>query len=78
MKSFTKTVTTTYDPEWITLDFCKFNKSFQEIRDPSTYNSCFKCDKKFNLEEDVSLAGFKNFGNKVFCRQCAVELKECA
>ena len=38
-------------------------------------NKCFKCERKFEMNEPLGLANFKEIGNKVLCKNCSDELK---
>ena len=76
MKSFIKTTTKTYDPIWIQQDFSKFTEGFENARRDFKYkcNTCIKCNHRFKRDEQISLACFKDIGNKVLCVKCGKEL----
>lgn len=76
MKSFTKTVTKTFEPLLVKFPVFKYDEQFVEIRSRTSekFNKCFKCDREFKPNEEIGLACFKNVGNKVLCEQCSAEL----
>jgi hypothetical protein len=76
MQSFTKTTVKTFTPIWVKESYSTYSKQWKNIRDIMDYkaNECFKCNKKFSLGDTISLACFKNVGNKVLCKDCAAGL----
>ena len=77
MKSFTKTRTETYTTTFVVFPFQNYDLTFKSIRDSMKYkaNKCFKCEQKFEMNEQLGLANFKEIGNKVLCENCSNELK---
>lgn len=77
MKSFTKTRTQTYTTTFVYFPFKNYDTSFKTIRDGMKYkaNKCFKCERSFELNEQIGLACFSEVGNKVLCKNCSEELK---
>ena len=73
MKSFTKTVTTVYEPLQIIREFMEYDENFIRIRSRSEYkgDSCFKCDRHFQFGEMISLVTLNSVGNKTMCQSCA-------
>jgi hypothetical protein len=76
MKSFTVTVTKTYTPQWSRFPFTTYGEVFRTIRKDFRYkgDSCFKCNRHFNDNEEVGLAAFVNVGNKMMCKTCIEEI----
>jgi hypothetical protein len=76
MKSFTKTVTTTYEPLWVHFPFIVYDEQFMSIREDFEYkcDGCFKCGHGFKLSEQVGLTCSKEIGNKVLCELCSKEI----
>lgn len=77
MKPFTKTITKTYNTLWIHDNFTTYSEAYKAIRDEMSYrgDTCFKCDRKFEINEIISLGCFKEVGNKTLCAECAASLK---
>lgn len=63
---------------WVKPKFTTFTDGYRKIRmtmgDSSEDWVCFKCDRKFILNDIIGLACFKEVGNKILCYDCAVEL----
>lgn len=78
MKSITKTVTTTYTPEWIKKEFLVYGPEFKKARERlrTKYNHCFACNTPFQDGEAIALASFGKHGNKVLCQTCANDLAD--
>lgn len=38
-------------------------------------DECFKCERKFQLDEQIGLVCFNEVENKVLCKNCSEELK---
>ena len=76
MNSFIKTTTETFTPLWVRKDFSTYSKTFKNIREGMDYTcrSCFKCEHKFELDEKISIACFKEIGNKILCLTCAEDI----
>lgn len=76
MKSITKTVTTTYTPEWIRLDFTTYGPDFRKAREGMRrkFNRCFACNHAFEDGETMALGSFGKHGNKVLCQVCGRDL----
>ena len=77
LKSFTKTKVEKFFPLWVRLDYSKYTSEFEKIRFLMPYKAdhCFKCDGKFKKNEEIALVALKFVGNKVFCRDCAIEIE---
>ena len=78
MKSFEKTTTEVFEPLWVNKEFTLYTKGYVNIRKDLEYkaNTCIKCNRKFQLDEMIGLACFKNIGNKVICVKCAEEISD--
>lgn len=78
MKSITKTVTTTYTPEWIKKEFLVYGPEFRKARERSRkkYNHCFSCSTPFQDGDVMALGGFGKHGNKALCQTCAADLAD--
>lgn len=78
MKAITKTVTTTYTPEWIRKEFVTYGPMFRKARQLSRkkYNRCFACNTPFQDGDVMALGGFGKHGNKALCQTCATDLAE--
>ena len=76
MISIIKTRSIAYNVQHLILDMFVFDEKYRKIRCSRRYKGfgCFKCAKSFEDGEKISLA-FISTGNKVLCRECAVELK---
>lgn len=70
-----KTKVTHYKVLRVLIDCMRFDEKFIKIRERFKYTgfTCFKCDRKHNIGEVVSLI-FTDKGNKIVCRDCALEI----
>jgi len=76
MRSITKTVTTTYAPEWIKIDFTTYSPEFRRDRKGMRrkVNRCFACGHPFKDGETMALGSFGRHGNKALCQTCGRDL----
>ena len=76
MRSITKTVTTTYAPEWIKIDFTTYGPEFRRDRKGMRrkVNRCFACGHPFKDGETMALGNFGRHGNKALCQTCGRDL----
>lgn len=78
MKPITKTVTTTYTPEWIKKEFTVYGPEFRKARERQRkkYNRCFACNTPFQDGDVMALGGFGKHGNKALCQTCASDISQ--
>jgi len=77
MESFTKTRTTTFQPEWVKRDWLKFG-DYQKARLKTKIKiqkTCFKCRHKFDESEQLAIVSLGRHGNKLFCDNCAATIE---
>lgn len=57
MKSFTKTELHTYTVKSVWFPFKNYNDEFKSIRDgmKDKADKCFKCERRFDLNEEIGL-----------------------
>lgn len=78
MKAITKTVTTTYQPQWIKNNFLVYGPQFRKVRANMTrkYSRCFACNTDFKDGDPMALVGFKSHANELLCQTCAADLMQ--
>lgn len=82
MRTFTRTVTETFEVAWVHREFTRHATTRTRVRDGLSHghlkddHQCFKCGRQFGDGEWMALASLKDVGNKVFCEACAKELEE--
>lgn len=72
-----KVTTKEYDIFEIGVDHIEYTERFKSIRSGFRYKmtNCFQCNAQFQIGDKISL-GICAQGNKVFCHDCAVKIKE--
>lgn len=78
MKPITKTVTTTYQPQFIKKSFLVYGPEFRKVRASMNrkYSRCFACNTPFKDGEPMSLVGFKGHANEMLCQTCAADISQ--
>ena len=71
----TKTRTTTYNIQQISLDMLTFNESYRRIRGEMKHKmfDCHSCGKDFKDGDKISLI-ITDRGNEVVCHDCGIEI----
>lgn len=69
----TKTKTTNYNIKWSKSNFCVYDENFVRIRSKmrDKLSSCFRCNHKFKIGENIGVVGFEKHGNKCLCGDCS-------
>jgi hypothetical protein len=71
----TKTYTETVEFYHVWLDKWPYDEGFRKVRKGSDpQDTCFKCERKFEDGEPMSIAFAKHTFNKVLCHSCAEDL----